>query len=210
MAVICPTVTTNDPHIYRQQIEKIIPFAGRIHLDIADGVLAPVELMPVDKLWLPDGIVCDIHVMYQNPSAVIVQLINLKPNLVVLHAEADGDFFALAATLHAADIKVGLALLAETEVSTIKPVLDVLDHVLVFSGNLGHFGGHVDLSLIGKVSELKELKPELEIGWDGGINDENARALVSSGVDVLNVGGFIQKSTHPENAYATLIAAISK
>ncbi len=51
---------------------------------------------------------------------------------------------------------------------------------------------------------LRKLKPELEIGWDGGVNDTNAAILVQSGVDVLNVGGFIQKSKDPQAAYNKL------
>ena len=209
MATVCPTVTTNDPHIYRQQVEKLLDFATRIHIDIADGVLAPVELMPPEKLWLPEGLVVDIHVMYQDPSLIIEELILLKPRLVVLHAEADGNFVAIADRLHDADIHVGLALLAHTKVDVIKSVINDIDHVLVFSGNLGHFGGHADMSLLAKVSELKSIRPELEIGWDGGINEQNARQLVDAGVDVLNVGGFIQKSSNPQNAYATLIEIIN-
>jgi pentose-5-phosphate-3-epimerase len=44
----------------------------------------------------------------------------------------------------------------------------------------------------------------LEIGWDGGINDRNISQLVFGGVDVLNVGGYIQNANNPERAYNSL------
>jgi ribulose-phosphate 3-epimerase len=47
-------------------------------------------------------------------------------------------------------------------------------------------------------------KPELEIGWDGGVNDQNISQLAFAGVDVFNVGGFIQKAENPEKAFNTL------
>jgi pentose-5-phosphate-3-epimerase len=75
--------------------------------------------------------------------------------------------------------------------------------VLIFSGNLGHFGGHANLKLLDKVTKLKELKPTLEIGWDGGVSDHNAKQLADGGVDVLNAGGYLH-GHDPAKAYATL------
>jgi ribulose-phosphate 3-epimerase len=60
------------------------------------------------------------------------------------------------------------------------------------------------LKLLNKVTELRKLKPELEIGWDGGINVDNAKQLSEGGVDVLNVGGAIQKAEDPKAAYDKL------
>ncbi len=62
------------------------------------------------------------------------------------------------------------------------------------------FGWHV---LEIKVQKIRDHHPEAEIGWDGGINDHNAKQLVEAGVDVLNVGGYIQQATKPADAYAT-------
>ena len=88
--------------------------------------------------------------------------------------------------------------------------LEKIDHVLIFSGDLGHFGGKADLTLLNKVKYLKDKKPSLEIGWDGGINDQNAQNLLDGGVDVLNVGGYIQRSGDPAHAYAILKGIIGK
>jgi pentose-5-phosphate-3-epimerase len=60
------------------------------------------------------------------------------------------------------------------------------------------------MNLLDKVKELRKLKPTLEIGWDGGVNDRNARQLAEGGVDVLNVGGFIHSAEDSRAAYAKL------
>ena len=70
--------------------------------------------------------------------------------------------------------------------------------------HLGFHGGEADLSLLDKVREVRQLYPEVEIGWDGGINDSNAAQLIVAGVDVLNVGGYVHKAPSPNDAYATL------
>jgi pentose-5-phosphate-3-epimerase len=114
---------------------------------------------------------------------------------------------AMADKLHSSGIEIGAALLPPTPASNIVPALGVIDHVLIFSGNLGHQGGSVaDLGLLAKAMELRQHKPELEIGWDGGVSADNVRQLSAAGVDVINVGGFIQYAVDPASAYATLEA----
>ena len=129
----------------------------------------------------------------------------LKPQLVIVHAEADGDFVMLSNQLRSHGIEAGVALLPQTPVSAIAPALDYIDHILIFSGNLGYQGGsQADLGLLGKVTELKRLKPRLEIGWDGGINDQNLKALIDGGIDVANVGGYLQHAENVMTAWQNL------
>jgi ribulose-phosphate 3-epimerase len=208
MASICPTVLAEEPHAYREQMERIAPFARRIQIDLTDGDFAPSKTKIFEEIWWPEAVQADIHLMYRHPSEYAEQLIKLNPHLVIVHSEADADFAALATQLHRHGIKAGLALLAETPIEVLKPFLNVFDHVLIFSGTLGHFGGKADLSLLDKVNQVKSLNAHIEIGWDGGINDQNAKALADGGVDVLNVGGFIQKAEDPAAAYAKLKSVV--
>ncbi len=204
MAIICPTVLAGNEHTYRQQMERVAKFAKRIQIDLMDGVFAPHKSVGIESVWWPVGVTADIHLMYQNPDDQLASLVALNPNLVIVHAEADGDFYNLSETLKDKGIRVGLALLKDTPVSKIEPVLDTIDHVLIFSGQLGSFGGQADLDLLEKVQAIKVINPAIEIGWDGGINELNTQQLVAGGVDVLNVGGFLQRAPHPHDAYARL------
>jgi ribulose-phosphate 3-epimerase len=209
MAIVCPTVTSSaDPHDYREQVERVAPVAQRLHLDFMDGVLAPTVSIQLDQAWLPKDKQVDLHLMYQRPADHIDMILKLKPSLVIVHAEAEGVTPEFAAALQTAKIKLGLALLAPTQPDVIKPLVGYLDHVLIFSGDLGHYGGRADLELLRKVDQIKTLKPDIEIGWDGGINDQNARLLQDGGVDVLNVGGFIQKAINPATAFLALKALL--
>lgn len=209
MATICPTITASNVEDYRKQMEAVQDFATRLHIDFMDGELAPTKSIPVANAWWQKGPKVDLHVMYKRPLEQLETLISLQPHLIIIHAEAEGvkDFLNETKGL---GIALGLALLKDTPAEAVGPYLDYIDHVLIFSGVLGAFGGTVDLGLLDKVKALKQLKPELEIGWDGGINDKNISQLARGGVDVLNVGGFIQTSDNPEAAYDTLIEALAK
>lgn len=204
MTVICPTVLAEEPHAFREQMERISPFAERLQIDLTDGNFAPSKTVGIEQIWWPEHAQADIHLMYRQPANYLDQLIALKPHMVILHVEADADCAALAAKLHHHEMKAGLAILADTPVEAVQQLVKLFDHMLIFSGTLGHFGGQADLSLLDKVRELKALQPDVEIGWDGGVNEQNAKALADGGVDVLNVGGFIQKAEDPASAYAKL------
>lgn len=209
MAVICPTVTTSDDRSYREAIEQVSEFAERLHIDFADGEFAPSKLVPVEDAWWPIGHTIDFHIMYKRPLDVLEDVVQLQPNLAIVHAEADHTEEFIN-QLDGLGIYRGVALLKETPVDVIKSYIHELDHVLIFGGSLGYYGGAFDESLLAKVTQLKALNPKLEIGWDGGIDVKSAPILQKAGVDVLNVGGAIQKASDPAAAYATLLASISK
>lgn len=169
-----------------------------------DGVFAPTVSPSLDDIWIPHGPLVDIHLMYQEPMEVLNKLVTLKPHMVVIHNEAHVHHMHFVAELHRHNIKAGLAILQDTPVEYAYQIMHSFDHVLIFSGNLGHHGGSADLTLLDKVTKVQEHHPEAEIGWDGGINEHNIQQLVAAGVDVLNVGGFIQKSEDPSASYEQL------
>lgn len=209
MSTICPCVTASDPHTYREQMARVEPFAERIHIDFADGKFAP-KLVDLDQAYWPEHIGADLHLMYRNPTEHLETIINLKPNLVIVHAEAEGDLLGMLLRLRQAGIKVGVALLKETQPEEHGALLAIADHVLIFSGDLGHFGGQADMKLLGKVAGIKSISPTAELGWDGGVNTENTPALTAGGIDVLDSGGFIQKSENPKQAYEDLAGLTSQ
>jgi ribulose-phosphate 3-epimerase len=210
MSTVCPTVLATDEEEYKVQMNKVAAFAPRVQIDLMDGDFASPKSIDLDKIWWPQDVTADIHIMYRRPGDYVDKLIELKPSLVIIHAEADVDHKEFAKNMHANGISAGICLLADTPMNEIKDIISSFDHVLVFGGKLGSFGGNADLSQAVKAKQAKELKPNLEIGWDGGTNAENAKQLVDEGIDVLNAGGFIQKAEDPKAAYEKLLQIIKQ
>ncbi len=209
MAVICPTVTAFDPHEYRTQIERVAPFTNRVHIDLMDGDFAPSVSPSLDEIWWPHHVQADIHLMYKKPMDYVEKLIKMNPRMVIVHNESELHHMHFAGELHKAGILVGLAILQNTPIENAYQIMHSFDQVLIFSGNLGYHGGEADLGLLDKVQKAIDHHPDVEIAWDGGINYHNAKQLVDGGVDVLNVGGYVQKSENPKNAYDKLLSVIS-
>jgi ribulose-phosphate 3-epimerase len=204
MPVVCPTILAANKDDYDDQVKKIANLGKRIQIDLTDGKFAPTKTVAPQAAWWPAGFMADIHLMFKDPLPAAKSLTSKEPNMIIAHAESDGNFDKLHELCRHLNIKLGLALLPATPPELIDSAVKQIDHVLIFSGDLGSFGGHADLGLLDKVVYLKSKNPDLEIGWDGGINDRNISQLVFGGVDVLNVGGYIQNADDPEKAYNSL------
>lgn len=210
MAIVAPTILTETLDEYKASVDRLTPFAKRVHIDISDGEFSPSFLLSEGQLYWPKEWEVDIHAMVMRPSEHVAQLITLKPNLIIFHAEIQEDRAALINQIKAAGIKAGVALLKTTVPSTVADVIKLADHVLIFSGDLGKNGGTASLMQLEKVRLVKTINPAAEIGWDGGVNLENAYTLAQGSVNVLNVGSAITTAADPAEAYAALEKEINK
>lgn len=210
MSVIAPCITVESAEQYKAAVERIQPFAKRVHIDISDGEFAPVFLLGTAQLWWPEGWVVDIHAMVARPSEHVEALIALKPNLITFHVETGVNLVPIMDRIRQAGIKAGVAILKQTVPMTVSGAIGAADHVMIFSGNLGHYGGTASLMQLEKVRLIRAIKPNVEIGWDGGVSLDNAYTLTQGGVDVLNTGGAISNADNPSEVYAKLEQEINK
>ena len=210
MSEVVPTILCETADDYKATVERLMPFAKRVHIDLTDGEFAPTFTVGVNQMWWPQEWEVDIHAMVAHPSQYVDALIQMKPKTVIFHAETNEDLLPIIQKLKSAGINAGVALLKPTVPSTVHDYIENADHVLVFSGDLGHYGGTASLMQLEKVRLIRTIHPEVEVGWDGGANVENVFSLAQGGVDVVNCGGAINKSQYPAATYKQLVDEINK
>jgi ribulose-phosphate 3-epimerase len=210
MGQIVPAITVETLDQYRAATEQITGFARRVHIDISDGEFAPTFLLSEASLYWPESWEVDVHAMVARPSEHLAAILQLKPYRVIFHAEAKEDLLPIFAQLQQAGVKTGVALLKTTVPSTVQQYIQAADHVMIFSGELGYHGGTASMMQLEKIRLVRKIKPDVEIGWDGGVNLENAYTLTQGGVDVLNTGGTIANSENPTETYNELVKEINK
>lgn len=210
MSVIAPAILAENPDDYKAIVERFHPFAERVHVDISDGEFAPTFTIGAAQVWWPQEWTVDIHAMVARPSEHLETLISLKPHMIMFHVEVEEDIVPILQHIQKFGIKAGVALLKTTVPSTVAAAIQQADHVMIFSGELGKYGGKASLMQLEKVRLIRAIKPNVEIGWDGGVTPENAYNLSQGGVDVLNVGGALAKAEDPQSVYATLVNEINK
>lgn len=210
MSEIVPAVLTATPEEYRSALEKVHTFARRIHVDFTDEDFAPTKTIAPNQIWWPQEWQVDIHAMVRNPAQYVDGLIALRPHMIIFHAEADGDLLSVIQKIKSAGIKAGVALLKPTVPSDVSELIEAADHVMIFSGDLGKYGGIASLMQLEKVRLVKAVNAGVEVGWDGGVSVENVFTLSQGGVDVLNTGGALQKTDDATKVYESMSNEINK
>lgn len=182
MAEIVPTILATTPGEYHDRLDKVAGHTKRIHVDISDGIFAPNKTINLAQVYVPEGVELDIHLMVKDPMSYLESALALKPNLIIVHAEADGDHTKCIKEIQSFGVDAGVAYLPQTKPNDL---LTNADHVLVFTGNLGHYGGVLDKEQLHKIHQARDINPDIEVSIDGGVNAENAPDLQA---DVLYVG----------------------
>lgn len=211
---ILPTLLTNDPQVFRDLTERYHTFTDKIHFDFIDGSLpGTTPHISMRSLATLNNYVFNIHVMSNHPEDYFDDIISLNPELVIFHVTNDTPISEEAhiklqnlVTMIKANrqIKVGLAVEPATNIHVIKDLIKSIDHVMLFSGHLGHYGGEADLNLLERIPTLKDINPFLTIGWDGGVNASNICAIAQRGVNVINVGSAISRAPDSAQSYHEL------
>lgn len=201
MASVAPTINATTPADYARRIDNVKPFAKRLHIDVGDGVFTDVKTVGLAQVYDIDGVPFDLHLMMTHPESQFEDVCALAPQLVITHFEAPFDHQAFWKELREVDIKVGLAVNVETTIEQVKDLLPGIDHLLVFTGKLGHNGGEFRADCLEKIAQARAINPDLEIAVDGGLGQETARLAIEAGADLLDVGSFIHDAADPEIAY---------
>lgn len=185
-----------------------------LHLDIMDGHFVPnltfghpiVELIAkIAKHPL------DAHFMVTNPEFYIDTFKNYKIHNFTFHYELfTQDTSELKRLIKKAKSfypSVGLSIKPKTDVAVLTDdLLKELDLVLVMSVEPGFGGQKFMPESLQKVTFLKtkkdQLKLNLSIQIDGGINEETAKAAIHAGADNLVAGSAIFKHSFENTTVA--------
>jgi len=137
----------------------------------------------------------DVHLMVAEPNSVVDNFILSGASSISVHIETfqnESDVLRIINFIHASNCKVGLALNPDTDISKILPYLDKIDLMLVMSVVPGKSGQSFIPSSLEKISKLNDLRKKQGLSFlievDGGLNENNAKDVISAGADALVFG----------------------
>ena len=197
MAEIIPAIIGAD---FKEVARKIAMVEGLVNwaqLDIMDGFFATSYswATPDDLKKLDGKIKLEAHLMIEEPEQFIAEWSGVVDRILV-HFESTERLEEIIKQLETAPIQLGLVLLAETPVEALDPYLDKIKHVqLMAIDQIGFHGHPFNPEVINRVKTIREKHPDVTIAIDGGVNLENAPALLAAGVSNLVVGSAIWNSS---------------
>lgn len=167
-----------------------------VHCDIMDNHFVPNMMLPPDmlrKMGKTTRLPLDIHIMAENPEAVIGQL-ELRPgDYCSVHYESTKQLQRALALVREKGANAAVAINPGTAVEALREVLPDIDMVLVMTVNPGFAGQKLVPQTLEKISRVRSYLdeqgyPEIRIEVDGNCSFENLPKMLERGADIFVVG----------------------
>jgi len=208
---VVPAILTNDPAALETMIRQAESFTNYVQLDIMDGQFVPSRSITWKHLAnLPIKLGWEAHLMVLRPEEYLPRFHQAGARKVIFHYEATSSPREVIARARKLGLGVGLAVNPETTVSTIIPLADEVDSVLLMTVNPGFYGSKFLPEVMDKVAELRKARPDMEIGADGGAKESNITQIAQAGVDVIYVGSAIFLQPQPGESFHRLQALVQE
>jgi len=210
--LVAPSLLAADFSDIKTEITKIeAAGADLLHIDIMDGHFVPNLTVGPDFVKAVKNVTSlplDLHLMVTDPENWIQPFYEAGATYITIHQEATPHSDRVIDKINELGIKSGISICPATPESNLEYLLGKVDLVLVMSVNPGFGGQKFIPEQIKKIEALEKIRKENRFSYkievDGGINDINAKKLITAGVDILVAGSFIFSENDYQKAVKSL------
>lgn len=200
-----------------EQVEILLRAGVRVfHFDVGDGhFVEPITTGPIvlqsiaPMIHAMDGVV-DCHLMVDNPLRHFPQIAAAGGNSVTFHHEVVDDVPGTIAAAREHGLQVGVAFNPESEPDDVAKVSGDADLVLCMSIHPGYSGQGFMPDAIERIERTRAALPDsVHVQVDGGIDNENVRAVYDAGATLIVAGSAIFHREDLPRSYRRLVQALA-
>ncbi|KKP40537.1 MAG: ribulose-phosphate 3-epimerase, ribulose-phosphate 3-epimerase [Candidatus Peregrinibacteria bacterium GW2011_GWF2_33_10] len=189
---IAPSILSADFGKLNEEIAAVEPYSDWIHVDVMDGHFVPnITIGPVIVKSIKSKLPLDCHLMIESPERYVENFVKAGAAHITVHQEACIHLDRNIQQIKDLGVKAGVSINPATPAETLKHVIDKVDLVLVMTVNPGFGGQRFIPEVLSKISYLRNLRSDLDIVVDGGINEETAKLVIEAGANILVAGSYI-------------------
>jgi ribulose-phosphate 3-epimerase len=204
MIQIIPAIlaTSEDQYSEEMSLIKASPSLqeGWIQIDFMDNKFVQNQSIKPDVLEkYPTDLKIEAHLMVAQPENWIDDLVKQKVSRIVFPLEGVEGIYEKLTHIRQHNIEVGISLNPETSPRDLEDYIGNIDCALVMTVTPGFQGQEFLSETLSKIAMLKELRPDLRVGVDGGVSVENIEQVVKAGADYVVIGSHLLKGDIEEN-----------
>lgn len=204
--LLAPSILGADPLELGAAVDSLAGKYDWLHLDIMDGHFVqnisygPGVVRALRKKY--DDAFLDVHLMLDRLDVLLPAFVEAGASQISIHAEVESQLLhSRLSWIRRSGLKAGVAVAPATPVELLRPVLDLVDVVMVMSVTPGFGGQELIEGSLEKARDLVRFRAVEHYGYliqmDGGIKLENAARIASAGCDAFVMGSAVFGSPDP-------------
>lgn len=193
---IIPAILSKTSGDYHKKFKSVEPFTDWIQIDIVDNKFARnLTIGPKEVGAIRSAKKLEIQLMVDFIEDWIDPFIEIRGRTnvdrIIVPYESCREPLEVVNHIRQHDLQIGFSLNPDTPADRLQHLVGKIDVALLLAVHPGFSGQHFVYGTLEKIRQVKQLREDILVEIDGGIEPGTARKCAQMGADILAAGSFV-------------------